>query len=244
MHLVQLTGWLTFTSMFGKSLVNETLPNVHGVYLGVAADPAQKAFFDFSDLVLCFGPHCSQTNTFRGSSIPQLDATIAIAFTGLTVQVGSEVYRDTPTRDFLQELLNVLDPPRLFKYSEYTKLDRDTSPAPLHHSLPPANYASRVLGKDVVHLSTGRCYSGRGRTASYGSHRFQLPPSTVLFKPVTWLSIGYMLPAILGAAVAQRDLLLRGQANGIAAGAVPSSGRTILFIGDGSFQMITQEISG
>jgi pyruvate decarboxylase len=64
-----------------------------------------------------------------------------------------------------------------------------------------------------------------------------LPKSTRAFVPVTWLSIGYMLPAAQGAALAQRELIEASAYNG------NNASRTILFIGDGSFQMTVQELS-
>ncbi|KAJ5377359.1 pyruvate decarboxylase [Penicillium cataractarum] len=69
-------------------------------------------------------------------------------------------------------------------------------------------------------------------TSSHGGRLFKLPPGSRLFGAVTWLSIGYMLPATLGAALARRELSQK-----------PESSRAILFIGDGSPQMSVQEIS-
>lgn len=53
--------------------------------------------------------------------------------------------------------------------------------------------------------------------------------------PVTWLSIGYMLPAAQGTALAQHELGATYEPDRHA--------RTMLFIGDGSFQMTAQELS-
>jgi pyruvate decarboxylase len=78
---------------------------------------------------------------------------------------------------------------------------------------------------------------GETGTPGYGANDFVLPRHTQLFKPVTWLSIGYMLPATLGASYAQRDRI--GQDNYYH---LPDA-RTILLIGDGSFQMTVQELS-
>jgi pyruvate decarboxylase len=63
-----------------------------------------------------------------------------------------------------------------------------------------------------------------------------LPKHTRLFGPITWLSIGYMLPACQGAALAQRELIASSNYHGI------NNARTILLIGDGSFQMTVQQL--
>lgn len=64
-----------------------------------------------------------------------------------------------------------------------------------------------------------------------------LPQHSRAFTHVTWLSIGYMLPAAQGAALAQRELIQSSNYKGI------QQAKTILFIGDGSFQMTAQELS-
>ena len=56
----------------------------------------------------------------------------------------------------------------------------------------------------------------------------------------TWLSIGYMLPATQGAALAQHQLDTAGKWH---KGNAQQSPRTVLLIGDGSFQMTAQELS-
>jgi pyruvate decarboxylase len=78
---------------------------------------------------------------------------------------------------------------------------------------------------------------GEVGTADYGLRDVPLPPSTKLFMPITWHSIGFMLPAAQGAALAQRELvesLIDKDSK---------NRRTILLIGDGSFQMTAQELS-
>ena len=83
---------------------------------------------------------------------------------------------------------------------------------------------------------------GETGTSGYGVREMRTPPNVRVFAPVTWLSIGYMLPAAQGAALAQRQMQERSQSNGTISGG-SQSGRTILFIGDGSLQMTVQEIS-
>ena len=74
-------------------------------------------------------------------------------------------------------------------------------------------------------------------TAGYGARHIPLPSHAKYFGPVTWLSIGYMLPAAQGAALAQKELMSTDNYHGI------KNARTILLMGDGSFQMTAQELS-
>lgn len=71
-------------------------------------------------------------------------------------------------------------------------------------------------------------------TTSHGCREFIHPTNAVCLKPVTWLSIGYMLPATKGAAMTERD-------HCIIEHTIPR--RTSLFEGDGSFQVTGQEVS-
>ncbi|KAF4971487.1 hypothetical protein FSARC_1715 [Fusarium sarcochroum] len=79
---------------------------------------------------------------------------------------------------------------------------------------------------DIIMTETG--------TPSIGGRDFVLPRQTTLINSGGWLSIGYMLGASQGATLAQRDLAAEDPSR---------RGRTILFEGDGSFQMTAQELS-
>jgi pyruvate decarboxylase len=71
-------------------------------------------------------------------------------------------------------------------------------------------------------------------TASYGGLSLALPQGTTLINSSLWLSIGHMLAASQGAALAQREMTEEK---------TRLPGRTILFEGDGSLQMTAQAIS-
>ncbi|KAK2488325.1 hypothetical protein H9L39_02252 [Fusarium oxysporum f. sp. albedinis] len=79
---------------------------------------------------------------------------------------------------------------------------------------------------DIIMTETG--------TPSTGGRDFVLPRQTTLINSGVWLSIGYMLGSSQGVALAQRDLVAEDSSR---------RGRTILFEGDGSFQMTAQELS-
>ena len=74
-------------------------------------------------------------------------------------------------------------------------------------------------------------------TISLGFRDTILPPGTQVISSAIWLSIGYMFAASQGAALAQKEMREAGEISGI------GGGRTILFEGDGSFQMTAQEMS-
>ncbi|KAG7057537.1 thiamine pyrophosphate enzyme [Colletotrichum scovillei] len=233
-ELVKATGWPTWTTAFSKSLVDESLPNYHGIYSGRFADPAVKTFVEKADLILCFGPHFSSTNTYAFSSIPKPDVTILFS---ANIKIADQTFRDVSVRAVVRSLIERLEKSKVHQYAPYPELPRD-------HGIEFSEVASeeKITQSKFWHLTSsfvrpGDIIFGETGTAGHGSRVFALPAHTRMFLPTTWLSIGYMLPAAQGAALAQRELIQSSKYHDI------KEARTILFIGDGSFQMTVQEIS-
>lgn len=74
---------------------------------------------------------------------------------------------------------------------------------------------------DIVITETG--------TANFGIWETKFPKGVTALSQVLWGSIGYSVGACQGAALAARD--------------AATDRRTILFVGDGSFQLTAQEVS-
>ena len=154
------------------------------------------------------------------------------------VKIGTEVFRDLPAKHVISALLDSIDFLKVHSYeAELAELNLPCDFIQTTATLAAEDPISQkqlwhVLAKflrpgDIVLSETG--------TAGYGVREMPLPANTRVFTPVTWLSIGYMLPAAQGAALAQRDGCLSSKS--------PSGGQTILLIDDGSFQMTAQELS-
>jgi pyruvate decarboxylase len=225
--LIKATNWPTWTTVYGKGLVNEQLPNVYGLYAAAFGDKPAQEYFEQADLILTFGPHNSDTNTYFYTTIPK--PAVAITFSGSTVQIEHDTYRDLSARNILSKLLQSLDPARLVKATGPPK--QETTLANIQNTDPIAqNNFYRLVNPlfregDIILTETG--------TAAHGGRNFKLPAKSRIFGAVTWLSIGFMLPATLGTALAQREHNKGTE----------SKSQTILFIGDGSLQMTAQEIS-
>jgi pyruvate decarboxylase len=224
--LIETTKWPTWTSAFGKGLVNEELSNVHGVYLAGNGDEVSHEYFKTADLILFFGPHLSNINTGLFKAIPNEDVTIS--FSPDQIKIASKVVRDFPPQQFIQNLISKVDLSRLAKVDDInipTKAQLEPTPSDSLSQSPFYPYINSMFRRgDTILTETG--------TAAEGGKVLKLPQGCRFFTAVTWLSIGYMLPATLGVALAQRD-----------SGTRKDTDRTILFIGDGSLQMTAQEIS-
>lgn len=234
-RLIDLTQWPTFTTISGKSLVDMSAANVYGIYRGSFAQPAIREYFDNADLVLCFGPHFSSTNSYNWSSVPRTTVTISFDYT--SINVCGDIIRDLSSKLLVEQLLQSIDHAKIPQHSSELQLPRDQH-LPLSDN-PPAEpiKQDRLWRSLATFLRPGDILMGETGTAGYGVREMPLPKHVRLFTPITWLSIGYMLPACQGAALAQRELIKSNDYHGL------STGRTILLIGDGSFQMTAQELA-
>jgi pyruvate decarboxylase len=225
--LVKATGWPTWTTVYGKGLANEQLPNVFGLYGGAFGDKPAQNYFDEADLVLTFGPHNSDTNSYFFTTIAK--PAVAITFSGTSVQISNDKYLDISARSILSTLLQTIDPTRLAKPTPPPKHELSVAGIQPTDLLAQANFYPLVnplfREGDIILTETG--------TAAHGGRNFKLPTGSRIFGAVTWLSIGFMLPATLGTALAKREQ------NAVSG----TKNQTILFIGDGSLQMTAQEIS-
>ncbi|KAI8626223.1 thiamine diphosphate-binding protein [Xylariaceae sp. FL1651] len=234
-RLAEITGWPTWTTAFGVGLLDMTMPNSHGIYKGRFDNQTVQNFVNKSDLVLCFGPHFSTTNSYSQTSIPRAEATILV--TDNEISVKGDVYRDVPARFAVSQLVERLERFMTKAYTTYPDLPRPHLDAysyalkdqPITQSSFWPMFSKFILPGDIILGETG--------TAGHGCRELSLPQHTRMFLPATWLSIGYMLGAAQGAALAQHELIASSQYHGI------QNARTILFIGDGSFQMTVQELS-
>ncbi|EHY53414.1 hypothetical protein HRR83_003622 [Exophiala dermatitidis] len=250
-ELVRVTGFPTSTTPFGKGIVNETYPNFHGIYAGMAGKQIYMPWARGCDVVIRLGPLPSDVNTFGFSTTP--DPKTAITFERDSVEFDGSKHTGLHVKSLLRKILQRLDPTKLPKYDPYPDLG---DPRAQLDALPPtgeddtidqATFYQRMSNffrsGDIVLTETG--------TPSVGGRDFVLPPHTKLINSSLWLSIGYMLGACAGAALAQREMIAEGlwpprsekKGRAAAAATETTSGRTILFEGDGSLQMTAQVFS-
>ncbi|KAG9604084.1 pyruvate decarboxylase, partial [Aureobasidium melanogenum] len=233
-ELVKTTGWPVWTSPFGKGLVDEHLESFQGIYNADLGSESAKTYFESADLALVFGPHYSSTNTGLFSSIPK--QAISVSFSERHVKIDTEITRDVSNKKLVGMLLEQLD------HSKISKSEAAPEPSKV---TPFVESSGSLTQKDFYRvinpmLKPGDIVMGETGTASHGTRDLVLPSGSYYFTAVTWLSIGYMLPAALGASLAQRDSENWRKRSG----STDTSGdRVVLFIGDGSLQMTVQEIS-
>lgn len=225
-ELVRITGFPTATTPFGKGIPDETLPNFHGIYASVG-EGAYLPYVESSDLIINIGPVHSNVNTSCFTTIP--NPRVSIVFDQTSITIDGEVYNVFPkgvlkrVLDHLRDAMlsfwpypNLPDPRSTLKH-----ISRATRAGALTQDIFFKRMSYFFRPGDIILTETG--------TASNGGRDFVFPQNVSLINSGVWLSIGYMLGAAQGVALAQRNM--------------GSQGRTILFIGDGSFQVTAQELS-
>ncbi|KAJ5376036.1 pyruvate decarboxylase [Penicillium cosmopolitanum] len=234
--LVKVTNFPTTTTPFGKGIMDETLPNFHGIYATVG-DHDYTSYVNSCDLIINIGPVHSNVNTYYFATVP--DKTVTITIERDSIQVGERIWKISPA-SVLDQVISTLTKegvPKIETYPTLPNMQQTLATLPTNNS-PADRFAqtnfwrrmSRFLRSgDIILTETG--------TPSMGGRDFILPQNTTIINSAVWLSIGFMLPATQGAALAQRHLSASESQRPAA------QGRTILFQGDGSFQMTAQELS-
>ncbi|WEW55199.1 pyruvate decarboxylase [Emydomyces testavorans] len=218
---VEKSGLPTFVAPMGKGAVDETLPNYGGVYAGDGSNTGVRDRVESSDLILSIGAIKSDFNTagftYRIGRLNTID--FHSNYTAVRYSEYPGVGMKGVLRKVVQRMgkLNIAPGPKVV--NEPHDGPSESKPAITHEWLWP------MVGKwlqenDIVITETG--------TANFGIWETRFPKGVTAISQVLWGSIGYALGACQGAALATQEKTKR---------------RTILFTGDGSFQLTVQELS-
>ncbi|GAA1144479.1 alpha-keto acid decarboxylase family protein [Nesterenkonia lutea] len=207
------------TLAWGKTLVDESDPNFVGIYAGAASQDRVRDVIEGADALITLGVEYTD-NTTAGFSM-DLDPARLIDVSRFGARVGEEVFTPISLQDALAVLHQVtaeLDDvaPMPAAEAPAPETPREPSDEPLTQDGLWRVLASQLESANIVAADQGTSYFGMA------SHRFPAK-STFIGQPM-WGSIGYTLPAILGAGLADR------------------SRRPVLLIGDGSAQLTIQEM--
>ncbi|MBW4566414.1 MAG: alpha-keto acid decarboxylase family protein [Mojavia pulchra JT2-VF2] len=224
-ELLTATGYPYATMNMGKGLLEETHPQFIGIYNGAASEEYVKKRIEQSDCVLSIGVLMTDFNTGKFSA--KLDPERTIEVHGQYVKVKSALYNNVAMADVLSGLCQRLqhrDAQTLNFFSATANLNAGfTTPFAADSSAPITQrrfwhrFAHFLQEDDIIVAETGTCL--------FGAAIVPLPKGATFIGQVLWGSIGYSVGALLGCAIAN------------------SQRRSILLVGDGSFQMTAQELS-
>ncbi|KAI4109005.1 MAG: hypothetical protein L6R37_000723 [Teloschistes peruensis] len=223
-ELIEKSNLPTFVAPMGKGAVNETLPNYGGVYAGDGSNQGVRERVESSDLILSIGAIKSDFNTagftYRISQLSTID------FHSNYIRVKFSEYPGVRMQGVLKKVvakmgqLNIQPGPK--PSNEIARKDQTFShdQAITHDWLWP-RIGQWLQPNDIVITETG--------TANFGIWETKFPAGVSALSQVLWGSIGYSVGACQGAALAAKE--------------TGDHRRTILFVGDGSFELTAQELS-
>jgi TPP-dependent 2-oxoacid decarboxylase len=219
-ELTGLPGVRVASQPGSKALLDEDHPASLGTYLGATtrSEEAREAI-DTASLLVMAGTVESDFTT--GFFTHRYDSARAVELTVDHARIGRAVYPGVRLEDSLPVLHQLVSKSRF----------ADASPVGLAAppSVPGGNLDEPLdherfwaLVQDWLPPST--TVAAEAGTAFYGALDLRLPNESDLLGQPVWSSIGFTLPAMLGAALARPDR------------------RPVLFIGDGSAQLTAQEL--
>ncbi|RFU73121.1 pyruvate decarboxylase [Trichoderma arundinaceum] len=222
--LIEKTNLPVFVTPMGKGAVNEEHPTYGGVYAGDGSHPHQvKEIVESSDLILTIGALKSDFNTAGFSYRTSQLNTIDLHSDHCVVKYST--YPGVQMRGVLRQVIKKISAseinvqPAPVVENEVTKNLDPTSTITQAWFWP--RIGEFLQKKDIVITETG--------TANFGIWDTKFPSGVTALSQVLWGSIGWSVGACQGAALAAAD--------------DNSNRRTILFVGDGSFQLTAQELS-
>jgi alpha-keto-acid decarboxylase len=207
------------TLMWGKSLVDESAPEFLGIYAGAAsAEPVRRAIEEAPVLVTAGVVFTDMVSGFFSQRIDPAK-TIDVAVQQSTV--GNQVFAPLEMEAALEALTTIMirrgitSPPVASTPDDVfvETLDRHE---PLSQKVLWDRFCEALTPGNVVLADQG--------TSFYGMATHRLPRGVTFIGQPLWGSIGYTLPATLGAGLAHRDR------------------RPVLLIGDGAAQLTVQEL--
>ncbi|KAK3689988.1 thiamine diphosphate-binding protein [Podospora appendiculata] len=221
--LIAKTGLPVYVTPMGKGAVDETSPTYGGVYTGSASPPAVAAGVEGADLVLSIGSLKSDFNTAGFSYHTSQLNTIDLHSTHCVVRYSE--YPGVAMRGVLRKVTERVDASKLVRTPvaavvNAVEENRDDSKTVTQAWFWP-RFGEFLRSGDIVVTETG--------TANFGIWETKFPAGVTGLSQVFWGSIGWAVGAAQGAALAAKDLGL--------------DERTILMVGDGSFQLTAQELS-
>lgn len=224
--LMEKTNLPVFVAPMGKGAIDETHHNYGGVYAGDGSQPAVKARVEAADLILNIGGLKSDFNTagfsYKTSQLNTID------FHSTHTTIAYSEFPGVTMKGLLQKLVEKIDTKKLTvgktpDVKNEVKENTDSSDTITQAWIWPT-IGEFLQENDIVVTETG--------TANFGIWETKFPKGVMALSQVLWGSIGWSVGAAQGACLAAKD-------------AIKESGprRTVLFVGDGSFQLTAQEVS-
>ncbi len=217
--LAEGAGLPIATTILGKSVISEGHPLFAGVYEGGMGREEVTRYVESSDCLLMLG--CFMTDINLGIFTAELDPSRTIDATSEDLRIRRHHYREVRLDDFIRGLharrLKLATPPPPPKFDPFPGPWEAVAGAPVTTARLFARLNKMLDDKTVVISDIG--------DSLFASADMVMSRHTEYISPAYYTSMGFALPAAVGAGVANRAM------------------RPLVIVGDGAFQMTGMELS-
>jgi TPP-dependent 2-oxoacid decarboxylase len=207
------------TLVWGKSLLDESSPTFLGIYAGAASAERVRTAIEDAPVLVTAG--VVFTDMVSGFFSQRIDPARTIDVAQYQSSVAGEVFAPLEMGAALEALAGILKQRGIQSPPVTSPAD---SPAPQTPASDQPLTQEMVWNRLCAALTPGNVVLADQGTSFYGMADHRLPHGVTFIGQPLWGSIGYTLPAAVGAGVAHPDR------------------RTVLLIGDGAAQLTVQEL--
>ncbi len=217
LELAEATGTRFAALMTGKAILPEAHELSCGLYGGAASAPEARALVEGSDCLIAAAPRLIEVTS--GHFTARLPAA-TVALGDHSIEIAGEIYYGVEPKALLTALLA-----RLPAASRQRSSNRRNAAGEAEFGGVRPLTQARLWPRMANFIRPGDVVLAESGTSNIGLTREVLPADVQYIASNIWGAIGYTLPATLGTCLAAPER------------------RSLLFIGDGSFQLTAQELS-
>ncbi len=207
------------TLMWGKSMLDESAPNFVGIYAGAASDEPVRRAIEEAPVLVTAG--VVFTDMVSGFFSQRIDPSRLIDVGVQQSTVAGRVFAPLQMEAALDALAGILSRRSVTS----PPVPPSTADVTAQPPRPDAPLTQKMLWDRLSEaLTPGNVVLADQGTSFYGMAGHRLPKGVTFIGQPLWGSIGYTLPAALGAGLAHPDR------------------RTVLLIGDGAAQLTVQDL--
>ena len=222
LKLARKTNIPVAATVLGKSVIGEHHPFYLGVYEGAMGREEVRQYVESSDCVILLGAFMTDINL--GIYTARLDPARSIYATSEKLSIRYHTYEDVRFKDFVRGLLRLpLRRRKLGRIPRPVQLSRH-SPLATRHSPRPLT-VKRLFERLNAFLSDSTVVVADVGDALFGATDLFIRERTEFISPAYYTSMGFAVPASIGAQLANPKL------------------RPLVLVGDGAFQMTGMELS-
>src|SRR5262249_41798575 len=218
LRLIEKTNIPVAAMLLSKSVIGERHPRYLGVYEGAFGYEEVRAYVESSDCLILLGAIMNDMDL--GMYTANIDQGRSISVTSEKTSIRHHVYEEILLEDFLQGLIAADIKPR--------------EPGATPHPEPPGAFSPlpgeritvrRMFQRLNAFLDDDTVVIAEPGDALFGSADLFIPGHTEFLSPAYYTSMGFAVPACVGAQLANLQR------------------RPLVIVGDGAFQMTGMELS-